>query len=90
MEGVGATRPRHQLHLLDNVYLDNGKNLYSAGVESAVNHLHSDCIRPHLLPQHCFVKKQGMFQDKTIAEHSFLLCFITVFPAVSMCVSPYD
>lgn len=42
VEGVGATQPRHQLHLLDNIYLDNGKNLYSAGVESAVNHPHSD------------------------------------------------
>lgn len=29
-------------HRGGKTFLDNGKNLYSAGVESAVNHLHSD------------------------------------------------
>lgn len=48
-EGAGATQQGTKCCLVEMVplsgektYLDNGKKLYSAGVESAVNHLHSD------------------------------------------------
>lgn len=61
VEEAGAAQPRHQMLSVEVVplggretYLDNGKNLYSAGVESAINHLHSDWIWALLLPQHCF------------------------------------
>lgn len=61
VEGAGATELRHQLlsvevvpHSGGKTYLDNGNNLHSAGVESAINHLHSDWTWPLLLPQHGF------------------------------------
>lgn len=49
VKGAGATEPRYQMLSVELVplsggktYSDNGTNLYSAGVESAFNHLQSD------------------------------------------------